>query len=240
MKIYILIQWVNIILFNYFLENEYCDLNNLLDDVNYNFSNSHWDQYPLTPEKFASWISECAKTDSDECLNLDFDYETFGINQPATTGIFDFMRELPKCILAHPELEFKTPSQLADTIDPMAKLDVPLYISSAEGEHNLVEWLGNDMQNDAIEALYALESRVIKLGNPDLTKVWRHLQTAEHFWYMSTKWFSDEGVRPVRNHYGSPYDAYINYMNVLADFELSLRDAENMAKSEKCDSASAK
>lgn len=37
-KIYILIQWVNIILFNYFLENEYCDINNLLDDVNFNLN----------------------------------------------------------------------------------------------------------------------------------------------------------------------------------------------------------
>ena len=37
-KIYILIQWVNIILFNYFLENEYCDLNNLLDDDNFNLN----------------------------------------------------------------------------------------------------------------------------------------------------------------------------------------------------------
>jgi hypothetical protein len=35
---------------------------------------------------------------------------------------------------------------------------------------------------------------------------------------MSTKWFSDGDVHKYFNPYGSPYDAFINYMNVLSDF----------------------
>ena len=34
---------------------------------------------------------------------------------------------------------------------------------------------------------------------------------------MSTKWFSDGSIGNV-NPYGSPYEAFINYMNILSDF----------------------
>ena len=52
--IFFLIQWVNIIFFNYFLENEYCDLNNLLDDDNFNlnFNNTNFDDLNLNNEYF--------------------------------------------------------------------------------------------------------------------------------------------------------------------------------------------
>jgi flagellar motor switch protein FliG len=35
---------------------------------------------------------------------------------------------------------------------------------------------------------------------------------------MCTKWFSDGDVHKYFNPYGSPYEAFINYMNVLSDF----------------------
>jgi len=35
---------------------------------------------------------------------------------------------------------------------------------------------------------------------------------------MCTKWFADGDVHKYFNPYESPYDAYINYMNILADF----------------------
>ena len=105
----------------------------------------------------------------------------------------------------------------------MARLDVPLFISWADAERDLTAWLGNDMQNDAIEALYKLEPLVRASDNPDLLRTWRRLQTSDHFYYMCTKWFADGDVHKYFNPYGSPYDAYINYMNVLADFELTLK-----------------
>jgi alpha-amylase len=39
---------------------------------------------------------------------------------------------------------------------------------------------------------------------------------------MCTKWFSDGDVHKYFNPYGSPYEAYINYMNVLADLRQRL------------------
>lgn len=40
---------------------------------------------------------------------------------------------------------------------------------------------------------------------------WLQLQTSDHFRFMSHK-------ESYGSHYESPYDAFVNYMNVLSDF----------------------
>ena len=40
---------------------------------------------------------------------------------------------------------------------------------------------------------------------------------------MATKFFSDGAVHAYFNPYETPYDAFMNYMNVLSDFEIRLR-----------------
>ncbi len=196
----------------------------LSDDIAFRFSNREWPEFPLTAEKFASWAHASQVT--GDVLNLFMDYETFGEHHGASTGIFQFMEALPDCVMSHPNFDFRTPSEVARTRAPVARLDVPLYVSWADAERDLSAWLGNDMQNDAIESVYRLEKRVKALGNVDMLRTWRRLQTSDHFYYMCTKWFADGSVHKYFNPYGSPYDAYINYMNVLADFELTLKALE--------------
>ena len=193
----------------------------LSDDIAFRFSNREWPEFPLTAEKFASWAH--ASNAAGEVLNLFMDYETFGEHQWASSGIFEFMNALPECVMSHPDFDFKTPSEVVDSLAPMARLDVPLYVSWADAERDLTAWLGNDLQNDAIESLYRLEPKVRAVNRPELLRTWRRLQTSDHFYYMCTKWFSDGDVHKYFNPYDSPYDAYINYMNVLGDFELTLR-----------------
>ena len=48
------------------------------------------------------------------------------------------------------------------------------------------------------------------------------LQGPAHFYYPATKWFSDGDVHSYFNPYDSPYEAFINYMNVLSDFEIEV------------------
>ncbi len=134
------------------------------------------------------------------------------------------MKALPTHILATPNFSFITRSEAAQNIAPMARLDIPNEISWADVERDLTAWLGNQMQHDAIEAVYRLEKSVLSKNDPALLKTWRRLQTSDHFYYMCTKWFSDGDVHKYFNPYGSPYDAYINYMNVLADFEQTLEN----------------
>ena len=192
----------------------------LSDDIAFRFSNHQWPEFPLTADKFSEWAH--AANASGDLINLFMDYETFGEHQWESTGIFAFMEALPEVMLRTPGFAFITPSEAAARFEPVASLDVPHFMSWADAERDLTAWLGNDMQNDAIESVYRLEKAVKATGDPGVLRTWRRLQTSDHFYYMSTKWFSDGDVHSYFNPYGTPYDAYINYMNVLADFRLTL------------------
>lgn len=197
----------------------------LSDDIAFRFSNKGWNEYPLTVDKYVPWVE--AIHGNGQVVNLFMDYETFGEHQWASTGIFDFMEALPGALLKHPDTFFMTPSEVADTFPAVSALDVPEYMSWADEERDLTAWLGNDLQDDAIAALYTLEDSVNKTNNPNLINTWRNLQTSDHFYYMCTKWFSDGDVHSYFNPYATPYDAYINYMNVLADFKFRVEEDLN-------------
>ena len=192
----------------------------LSDDIAFRFSNKAWAEFPLTAEKFANWAHGINA--NGEIINLFMDYETFGEHQWEYTGIFEFMEALPSAIFAHPDFDFITPSEAAKRYGIVGELDVHNFMSWADMERDLTAWLGNDMQQDSIEYLYSLQDRVFLCKNPELTNTWRRLQTSDHFYYMCTKWFSDGDVHAYFNPYSNPYDAYVNYMNILADFELRL------------------
>jgi alpha-amylase len=192
----------------------------LSDDIAFRFSDQGWSEYPLTADKFASWVT--AVNGSGDVINLFMDYETFGEHQWAATGIFDFLRHLPGELLKHPDNHFVTPSQAVAKFPSRGVLDIPNYISWADIERDLSAWLGNPIQDDAASKLYALESRILGSGDAKLISDWRRLQTSDHFYYMCTKWFADGDVHKYFNPYESPYDAFISFMNVLADLRLRL------------------
>ena len=193
----------------------------LSDDIAFRFSNQSWNEWPLTVEKYVGWLSD--PNMSGDTINLFMDYETFGEHQWAESGIFDFMRYLPGAIIESNTLRFATPSEVAAEFQPVAVLHSPYPISWADEERDVTAWLGNELQNEAFTKLYALREKVHQLNSPDLNYVWRFMQSSDHFYYMATKWFSDGDVHSYFNPYGSPYEAFVNYMNVLSDFEIQIQ-----------------
>ncbi|MBE6176452.1 MAG: alpha-amylase [Rikenellaceae bacterium] len=190
----------------------------LSDDIAFRFSNEGWPEWPLTAEKYAQWVA----SETGDVVNLFMDYETFGEHQKASTGIFDFMKALPEALLATGEVEFATVSEASKRLQPVAVLHCPYAMSWADEERDVTAWLGNDLQNEAFKKLYALAPKVKKVKNKDFEYVWHFMQNSDHFYYMATKWFSDGDVHSYFNPYDSAYEAFINYMNVLADFEIEL------------------
>ena len=190
----------------------------LSDDIAFRFSNRGWSQWPLTADKFARWINDI----NGNVVNLFMDYETFGEHQWEDTGIFDFMSHLPGEILKNPYNNFKTPGEVAQSFQPVDTVDVPHLISWADIERDLSAWLGNAMQSNALYELYRLEREIKKAGNEKIISDWRKLQTSDHFYYMCTKWFADGDVHKYFNPYDSPYDSYINFMNVLGNLHKRL------------------
>ena len=193
----------------------------LSDDIAFRFSNKSWKDWPLTAEKYLSWL----KQSEGEIINLFMDYETFGEHQAASSGIFDFMRYLPEAITQDGTFEFVTPSQAARKHKAVAPIDVPQTISWADEERDVTAWLGNELQQDAFNKLYAQTEKLSLLNDPTLWEDFGHLQESDHFYYMCTKFFSDGEVHKYFNPYDTPYEAFINYMNVLSDFIIRVNDA---------------
>ncbi len=192
----------------------------LSDDLSFRFSNSSWNEYPLTASKMANWLVELPK--NEEIVNIFVNYETFGVIQKKNSGIFDFLDSLPEMILKSKELSFSTPSEAVKVLQPVSAVHVLHPISWADEERDLSAWLGNELQKEAFNHLYELKERVKKCTDPALLKDWTYLQSNDHLYYMCTKFFSDGEVHKFFNPYGNPYEAFINYMNVLSDFTLRL------------------
>jgi alpha-amylase len=185
----------------------------LSDDIAFRFGNRGWKEWPLTAERFAGWVDQI--NGNGYVCNLFMDYETFGEHQWADTGIFDFLRALPEKVLTTGKNDFLTVSQAVDRYQSSGEVDVPHMISWADTERDISAWLGNSMQANALHDVYALADDILATEDAPLIDDWRKLQTSDHFYYMCTKWFADGDVHKYFNPYESPYDAYINYMNIL-------------------------
>jgi alpha-amylase len=192
----------------------------LSDDVAFRFSNRGWKEYPLTTDKYVKWLQETP----GEIINLFMDYETFGEHQWEDTGIFEFMRDLPEKT-RKANIGYKTISEAA-TSNSVDKVSFEEITSWADLERDISAWRGNKMQEAALERIYSLETelqeKLARLKNKTKRKTyideWRRLQVSDHFYYMSTKYWSDGDVHKYFSPYDSPYEAFINYMNILEDF----------------------
>ncbi len=186
----------------------------LSDDVAFRFSDPHWSAYPLTADKYAQWLAESP----GQVVGLFMDFETIGEHQWESTGIFNFWKRLPAACIER-QMPFVTPTEALEDFEPADAFNAPACISWADTERDLSAWVGNAMQGSALSELYKLEKTVKQIdehgGDPTLLADWRRLTCSDHFYYMCTKYFSDGEVHRYFSPYESPYDSYINFMNVL-------------------------
>lgn len=191
----------------------------LSDDITFRFSDWSWDQFPLTADKLIDWISACPK--DEDVINLFMGYETFGEIQSRETGIFEFLKALPR-MAEQAGINFETPSNLFSKKKPIDQIHVPYTISWADEERNTSAWLGNELQRSAYDKLYSIRDKVRLCSERKILQDWNYLQSCDHFYYMSTKHFS--GGPNHMSPYETPFEAFTNYMNVLSDFMIRVRE----------------
>ena len=185
----------------------------LSDDVGFRFSSKEWPEYPLLSEKYARWIAESP----GDMAGLFMDFETFGEHHRAETGILDFLSALPRSVANDPRLGWSTVEE-ALALPVVGPVDAPATLTWADTNRDLGAWLGNDLQQSAFEAAKKLGTLVRTAGDPQLLEEWRWMLTSDHFYYMYVGGHgADQGVHQYFSSYGSPYDAYANYMNALTD-----------------------
>jgi alpha-amylase len=175
----------------------------LSDDIAFRFSS-----LALTAENYISWINSLPQ--DENVINIGFGYEALGIIQPAYTGIFDFMKALPYHAMEH-QMSFVLPSEISKKSESAGPLSVTYPTSWVGNDKDLTPWTGNDLQQEALNKLYAVGERVRLCTDKPLLRDWLILQSTDPFRYMSHK-------DPYGTHYESAYEAFMNYMNVLADF----------------------
>jgi alpha-amylase len=197
---------------------------NLSDDLCFRFSDPNWNEYPLSAEKFATWLS----MEAGDVVNLFMDYESIGEHQAAETGIFDFWKSLPEAV-ENRGLQWVTPSEAVDLYRASREYSSHHLSSWADAERDLSAWMGNTMQQEAIAKVHRLEAEILAVGDPELTHTWAKMQTSDHFYWMATKGGTDGGIHQYFSPYPSPYDAYIYFMNILADLQIRLQRAQTQA-----------
>jgi alpha-amylase len=193
----------------------------LTDDVARNFNNTSWDEYPLTADKYMDWIA--ALPEEEQVVNLFFSMDTFGSFLPESTGIFQFLRALPY-FATERGINFTTPSEVSSKMKPVSELSVPYPISGIDEARDISAWKGNALQNEALEKLYEVGERVSLCVDRRIKQDWEYLQGSDHFYYMCTKKRADGADHAAFSPYDSPFSAFTNYMNVLADFLVRVQE----------------
>jgi alpha-amylase len=197
----------------------------LSDDIGFRFSSRWWEEWPLTAEKYASWLAAT----QGQVVNIFLDYETFGEHHWPESGIHEFLRWLPGEILKWEHLQFCTPSEVVRRHSPVGEIDVHEFstISWADLERDTSAWIGNSMQMTCYNILKELEPLVKQAGEAELMRLWRYLQVSDHLYYMSTKGGGPGDVHEYFNPYGNPVEAFAIYSGILANFEaFVLRELE--------------
>ena len=181
---------------------------NLSDELAFHFADPNWYNYPMDAEKFTAQLA--AFPEEEQVANIWVDAETFGVRQHAMSGIFDFLKALPYHAMDK-SIGFMTPSEVAKKFATNDVVVAPYPITWAGEAKDINIYTGNDLQNEALQKLYAVAERVHLCQDKQLKRDWLLLQDVNYFHYMN---HIDQGG----THYESAYDAFINYMNILSDF----------------------
>lgn len=182
----------------------------LSDELAFHFSDYNWKNYPIDAEKYAAQLA--GMPEQEQIANIWLGAETFGIRQSADTGIFGFLKALPFYVLEK-ELNFLTPQEAAKKLTAADTIPIPYPITWTGEAKDLAAYNGNDLQQEAIQKLYAVAERVRMCQDKRLKNDWLLLQDVNHLRYMSH-------TDSYGSNFESPYDAFTNYMNVLSDFLL--------------------
>ena len=192
----------------------------LSDDIAFRFPDKKWSEWPLTADKYISWLKQ--STDGGQLINLFMDFETFGENIWADTGIFSFFEQLVSKWSKDDDCNFLTVSEACDSAEPTEEISTPWTVTWADSERDLTAWLGNSMQHEAMKDLYGLKDKVLESNDDKILHDWRLLQTSDHAYYMCTKYFNDGSVHAYFSPYDSPFDAFLYFMNALRDMKLRI------------------
>ena len=182
----------------------------LSEDIALNF------QRGLDAGQYMDWIAQAPEAEQVYLIAMNFD--VIGGIHPASTGIFDFFKALP--VFAEQKgIRFATPAEVWENIAPIDTAYVGHPISWDGADKDTSAWTGNDLQQEALRAIYSISERLHMSSNEILKQDFAYLLTSDHFKFMSTKMGTYVPFSP----YDSSFDAFTNYMNIVSDIQIRLK-----------------
>lgn len=197
----------------------------LSEDISSRFSGREWSEWPLTPEKYVNWLNGLEQNTTP--VNLFTDYETFASYKNINNGILNFLQNFADKIVSSKRWIFSTVSEAAETALTILKPDALAIDKIKSDQQVLTSWIGNELQQEALNVLYSALPIMATCTDNALRSDWSKLQSSDHFYYMRLEKSHDGKINNSFNPYGSPYDAFINYMNVLTDFLIRVNNYGN-------------
>ncbi|MBE0520055.1 alpha-amylase, partial [Candidatus Bathyarchaeota archaeon] len=194
----------------------------LTDDIGFRFSARWWSEWPLTADKYSSWLAATR----GQCISIFPDYETFGEHHWPETGIHEFLKHLPEDILRWWHLHMATPSEVIEKYASVGEIDVPELggtVSWADLERDASCWLGNTMQWAYYTSVRRLEPLVKETEDKEFLRMWRYFQTSDHLYYMFTAGGGPGEVHSYFSHFRTPIDAHVTAESAILDFENRIR-----------------
>jgi alpha-amylase len=189
----------------------------LSDDVGFRFTAQWWNEWPLTSQKYSSWLGAA----QGQVITLFMDYETLGEHHWPESGIHEFLRWLPSEVIKWQNLNWALPKEVVRWHQPVGEIDVHEFssVSWADLERDITAWLVNPMQWVCHNHVKQLEPLVKEIGDPDLIRMWRYLQASDHLYYLSIKGGGPGDVHSYFSPLGSPIEAFTVYSSILSDLE---------------------
>jgi alpha-amylase len=189
----------------------------LSDDVGFRFTAQWWKEWPLSSQKYSSWLA----ASQGQVVTLFMDYETLGEHHWPESGIHEFLRWLPGEVIKWQNLNWALPKEVVRWHQPVGEIDVHEFssVSWADLERDITAWLANPMQWVCYNHVKALEPLVKEINDPDLIRMWRYLQASDHLYYLSIKGGGPGDVHSYFSPLGSPIEAFTVYSSILSDLE---------------------
>jgi alpha-amylase len=174
----------------------------------------------FTPEYFAQKFYDF--DEEDQVVYLGINFNNFNKANVDSKDLLKFFDGFTHSVLATGEFDFETPSEVSKNFKAENPLNCPNLVSGMNRYHDLTPWQSNELQQEALQKITSFSKLVSLAGSDALTEIWRRLQSSDYFYYMSTEYFNNPAYGYKPNPFKSPYEAFINYMNIISDLERRL------------------
>lgn len=130
-----------------------------------------------------------------------------------------YVKTFVEKILESKRFKFDIPSAAVQKFQPIGPYKLPDPVPGLNYPSYLTPWLGNDLQREAFDKMNALKDKIKLVSNPSLQLIWQRLQSSDYFYFMSDGYLNNANQKVMSNPFGTPYNAFIVYMNIIGDFE---------------------